>query len=164
MNSLKVLGFVLTETYSWKAQISNILKLASQRLHIIRQLKPFVTKLELIRVYHAIITSLLLYASPAYGQLPVTLLTKLEKFQNRAHRVICGGSSHDCSRFPGLSRKLEVAAMNLLQEAEENAQHPLHGFVPGRLPASRKLRLPACNTTRRLNSFFVWASQLSNSN
>ena len=163
VNCLKVLGFIFTDTFTWTEQISHLVKLASQRLHIIRSLKAYVTKPELIRVYHAIISSLFMYASPVYGQLPITLLVKLEKFQNRSHRLICGRPSCDCSSFPVLPHKLEFAAVKLLQQAEVNVEHPLNEFVPERLPATKKLRLPACNTTRRLNSFFVWAPRLSNS-
>lgn len=154
---MKILGVIFTETFTWKAQISNILSLASQRLHVIRTLKAYVSRPELLLVYHAIITSLLMYASPAYGQLPATLLAKLERFQSRAHRLVCESSSCDCSG------KLEVAAVNLLQRAEIHDNHPLHKYVPGRLPATGKLRLPYCKTTRRLNSFLIWSAILTNS-
>ena len=108
---VRILGFYFTDTFKWNAQISDILRQASQRLHIIRLLKTYgVSVQELIRVYHAIITSLFMYASPAYGQLPATLLAKLEKFQNRGHRLICGDSSCSCGGFPILLQKLEAAA------------------------------------------------------
>ena len=163
VNTLKILGFTFNETFTWKAQVSEILRLASQRLHVIRLLKAFVTKPDLINVYHAIITSLFLYAAPVYGQMPTTLLSKLEKFQRRGHRMICGDSSCDCSAFPSLLRKLEDAAMKLLRQAETNTSHPLHAYVPQRLPVTNKYRLPVSHTTRRLNSFFVWASRVANS-
>ena len=163
VSNLKILGITFNETFNWKAQMSDLLKLASQRLHIIRTLKAFVTKPELICVYHAIISSLFMYAAPVYGQMPATLLTKLEKFQKRGHRLICGDSSCDCGGFPSLPRKLENAAMKLLRQAEINTSHPLHEYVPQRLPITSKYRLPICNTTRRLNSFFVWASRIANS-
>ena len=160
---MRILGFYFTDTFNWQAQISNLLRQASQRLHIIRMLKTYcVSKPELIRVYHAIITSIFMYASPAYGHLPATLLAKLEKFQNRGHRLICGTSSCDCDGFPSLLRKHDGAAVNVLLQAEEHVEHPLHGFVPGRLPATQKLRLPVCNTSRRLNSFFVSTALLVN--
>ena len=90
------------------------------------------------------------------------LLAKLEKFQNRGHRLICGYSSCSCGGFPSLLQKLEAAAVSILRQAEENAEHPLHRFVPERLPATQKLRLPVSNTSRRLNSFIVSASLLVN--
>ena len=113
-----------------------------------------VNEQELIRVYHAIITSLM-FASPAYSQLPATLLAKLEKFQR---------PSVDLRWF--VLRlwllPLEAAAVSILCQAEENAEHPLHVFVPsGLLPVTHKLRVLVSNTSSRLNSF-VSASLLAN--
>ena len=114
-----------------------------------------------MRVYHAIITTVFLYASPVYGCLPSTLLSKLERFQRRAHRIVCGPTC-DCNHFPPLSSKFEAAALQLLLRAETNNYHPLHELVPPRLPASNKLRMPACATSRRLNSFLSWSILLHN--
>ena len=161
VENLKVLGFTFCDLFKWNAQISNILRLASQRLHLIRCLKNAISTHELIHIYHAVVTSLFLYASPAYGQLPATLRNKLERFQSRAHRIICGCSCN-CDRFPDMCSRLESTAKRLLQVAEEHEDHPLHHLVPVRLPASNKLRLPACRTVRRLNSFLPWASRLTN--
>ena len=48
---MRILGFYFTDTFNWQAQISNLLRQASQRLHIIRMLKTYcVSKPELIRV------------------------------------------------------------------------------------------------------------------
>ena len=114
-----------------------------------------------IRVYHAIVTSLFLYASPAYGRLHITLLAKLERFQKRAHRRICGPSC-ECDGFSSLSQKFDEAAVRLLRAAENSRGHLLQHLVPERLPMSNQLRLPFCSTVRRLNSFIPWASHLTN--
>ena len=99
VSSLKILGFVFCDRFTWDSHISSVLKTASQRLHIIRCMKTSVTPNELKQIYHALIVSLLCYASPTFGLLPSTLMTKLEKFQRRAHRLICD-SSCKCSAFP----------------------------------------------------------------
>lgn len=161
VSKLKILGVTFTDHFTWTAQISEILKLASQRLHVIRCLKDFVSAQTLIRVYHALITSLFLYASPVYGQLPATLLSRLEGFQRRAHRLICGCSCA-CDGFPELRGKLEDNALRLLLASEVDEDHPLHGFVPKRLPSTKQFRLPVCRTTKRLNSLFLWAPRISN--
>lgn len=161
VSSLKILGVIVTDRLKWDLQISTLLKTASQRLYIIRCLKDFVATDELVLVYHAIITSVFLYASPSYGRLPSTLLTRLERFQRRAHRLICGATC-SCNRFPPLVSRLEGAARKLLLLAESNAQHPLHELVPGRLPASGRFRMPVCLTSRRLNSFFPWSASIHN--
>ena len=162
VDSVKILGFILTHRFDWKAQVSHVIKLASQRLYVIRCLKNCLSTSELLRVYHALITSIILYASPVYGQLPVTLFARLEKLQRRAHRLICGHGC-PCDGFPCLRRRFEEAAIKVLQQAESNHEHPLHDYVPGRLPNTNLLRLPVCRTNRRLNSFVPWASRVSNS-
>lgn len=161
VSSIKILGVTVTDRLKWDLQISTLLKTASQRLYIIRRLKDFVATDELVRVYHAIITSVFLYASPSYGRLPSTLLTNLERFQRRAHRLICGAACN-CNRFPPLVSRLEGAAHKLLLRAEFNAHHPLHDLVPERLPASSRFRMPVCLTSRRLNSFFPWSAAIHN--
>ena len=161
VSTLKILGLSLTDRLGWDKHISSVLKIASQRLHIIRCMKFCVTIEELIQIYHAIITSVLVYASPAFGKLPSTLLGKMEKFQRRAHRLICGPACN-CSRFPPLGRRLEDVAVDLLLRAEANSDHPLYKYVPGRLPMTNRFRNPVCNTNRRLNSFLPWAARLHN--
>ena len=162
VNSLKVLGFSLTDRLSWDLHISSVLKTVSQRLHIIRCMKYCVTTEELMLIYHALITSVLCYASPVFGLLPSTQLARLEKFQRRAHRLICGCTC-DCGGFPPLSGRFEDTAVELLLRAEANQDHPLHSFVPGRLPTTNHFRNPVSNTNRRLNSFIPWACRLFNS-
>lgn len=77
MICIKILGV--------RTQITNILRWVSQCLHIIRIFKAHVTKPEIVRVCRALIISLLLCASTAYGQLPGTLLARMEEFQNPSH-------------------------------------------------------------------------------
>ncbi|MEL7308264.1 MAG: reverse transcriptase family protein, partial [Pseudomonadota bacterium] len=89
VTSMRILGVIFSDSFKWDDQISQILKSASKRLYLIRRLKDYLCNKDLTRVYHCIITSLFLYASPVYGHLPSSLLSKLEKFQKRAHRLIC---------------------------------------------------------------------------
>ena len=136
-----------------------------RRLHIIRCMKSCVPPKDLVTIYHALITSILCYASPAFGLLPTTLLTRLARFQRiRAHRLICGQSACQCSGFPSLNDRFADSATDLLLRAEANCSHPLHRRIPARLPSTNQFRNPVCLTNRRLNSFFPWACRLHNSN
>ena len=139
-----------------------MLSVASRGLYLIRRLKTFLRPPDLVRIYHAIITSVFLYASPVYGRLPSKLLSKLEMLQKRAHKIICGVSCK-CELFPSLCSKLKSSAVRLLRLSCTNSAHPLHEFAPCRLPASGRLRLPSCNTERRLSTSFPWSSCLYNS-
>ena len=161
VDSLKILGVYVTNNFKWNESLAMNLKTASRRLHIIRCLKDTLSMGEIRQIYHALISSVFLYASPVYGRLPKFLITKLERFQKRAHRLICGPSC-DCSHFPPMTTKLESAAIKLLLRSETCSYHPLHRFVPRRLRASGKFCVPTCATDRRLNSFFPWACLLHN--
>ena len=160
--SVKILGVVFVNNLKWHEQVSAILRTAAKRLYAVRLMKNVVPAQKVIQVYHALITSLFLYASPVYGNLPVTVINKLEKFQRRAHRIICGPYC-ECAGFPSLQEKFEISAVCLLLKAEAYAEHPLHCLLPSRMPASRLLRMPSCTTSRRLNSFLPWAIHLCNS-
>ena len=85
VDSIRILGIVFSRSLSWNIQISDLVKRASSRLYILRRVKSLLSRKELIIVYHAIISSLFLYASPVYGCLPVTLLNKLSSVQKRGH-------------------------------------------------------------------------------
>lgn len=161
VNYLRILGFIFSDVLSWHLQISDIVTRASRRLYIIRCLKPILSNMELIIVYHSIITSLILYASPTYGNLQSGLLEKLERFQNRAHRTICGPRC-TCSHFPALATVIKEKGLNFLKSCELNPTHPLHHYLPQRLPRSNHFCLPHSATSRRLYSFFPWYCLVAN--
>ena len=51
VNVLKILGFTFMDTFKWNAQISDVLRRASQRLHIIQCLKNCMTTRLLTHIY-----------------------------------------------------------------------------------------------------------------
>ena len=159
--AFRILGVTFCDSLSWKPQICDTVKRASQRLYIIRTLRDVLSTAELITVYHAIVTSMLLYASPAYGNLPRLLQEKLERFQRRAHRIICGRDC-DCDRFRPISRLLKERGLHFLECCEREKSHPLHHMVPKRLEKSGHLLLCHSSTTRRLHSFFPWFCACAN--
>ena len=108
-----------------------------------------------ITVYHSIVTSIFLYACPVFCGVPSKLLHKLERFQARAHRIICGRHC-PCDSFPSMSDRFLHAGIKFFKYCENHQNHPLHHLVPTRLPRSNHLCMPHCNSTRRLRSFFPW--------
>ena len=113
-------------------------------------------------IYYSLITSLLLYAAPLFAWLPSEIDNKMEKFQKRAHRLICGAPC-TCSSFPSLASVRQKRAVSFLLSCEAFPDHPLHRFVPQRLPRTGHFRLPFASTSRRLRSFFPLTCQLANS-
>lgn len=101
-----------------------------------------VTSLPMTSCRFIMLSSLLCYVTPPphpVSFLLVTLLTKMESFQRRGHRLICGRSACDCSRFLALSHRFETVE---LLHAEANFSHHLHQWIPGRLPATNNFRNP----------------------
>ena len=162
VSSLRVLGFIFNDSLTWNLQISDVIKRASRRLYIIRCLKSILSKKELIIVYNALITSLFLYAAPTYGNLCTTQKNKLDRFIRRAHRIICGCDC-TCEQFLTINKMLMQHGLKFLRLCERNPDHPLHCYVPARLPRSNHFALPFSRTTRRRNSFFPFFCYLDNS-
>ena len=104
--------------------------------------------------------SFICYSSPFFGELPALILQKIERICKRAHRIIC---YHECkcSNFPDVTLLREKLGCKLLIDCEIPT-HPLHSFVPSRLPITRKFRQPFCSTStcRRFNSFFRYTCEI----
>ena len=161
VKDLKILGVCWNNKLTWENHFEGIIKLCSQRLYTIRILKRVLPNHTLISVYHSLITSLLLYAAPLFSWLPCKIELQLEKFQRRAHRLICGESC-SCSAFPSLAAVRKNRAVSFLTKCEAFVDHPLHHLVPRRLPRSGLLCLPPASTSRRLHSFVPHACQMAN--
>lgn len=159
-DQMKILGFILDCKLSWKVQISSVVSRASKLLYVIRVLKNIVSVDDLKCIYHALITSLIMYGSPVYGRLSCKLLTKLERLQGRAHRIICGVGCV-CLDFQPIKERFLEAVSKFLLKCESHEIHPLHSRVPKRSKRQMFI-LPQCRTERRLRTFFPFACLLHN--
>ncbi len=157
---VKILGFLLNNKLTWDEQITSVVSRASKRLHVIRVLKPIVSTSELKIVYHALITSLMTYGSPVYGQLSRKLLSRLEKLQKRAHRIICGAKCL-CPDFVTMEQRFRDAISKFLLNCEKCPSHPLHDRVPTKSVRNFYV-LPHFRTEKRLKTFFPYATRLHN--
>jgi hypothetical protein len=155
VHNIKMLGVYWNDKLSWHHHFDEMLKWCSQRLFVIRILKPLIQKKDLINVYYSLIASLLLYSSPLFAYLPVTIENKLEQFHNRAHRIICGKDC-SCNRFPSLSSLRWKRSLKFLKKCELFPMHPLHHDVPPRMSKTFHFRLPHIGTSRRLRSPIIW--------
>ena len=159
--NVKILGLIFTKSFSWDEQVSSVLSKASRRLYVIRLLKSFMPTDDLKIIYHALITSLIVYASPVYGRLNANLLYKLERFQKRAHRLICG-SSCICNSFESIELRFRKACVKFFLKCESSEKHPLHGLVPQRTNRTGLVTVPFCRTEKRLRTFLPHACLLVN--
>jgi len=152
VHELKVLGVLWNDQLTWKNHFHGTLKIASRRLYVVRTLKPLLTRKELIIVYHSLISSIILYSCSLFTCLPENISNKLQSFQNRAHRIICGKDCL-CDNFPPLSSVRLSRASCFFKKCEHFSCHPLHHLIPSRMQRTGHLCLPHIATSRRLRSF-----------
>ena len=86
--SLKILGVVMNEALTWEDHIATVVRRAGQRLHILRTIKPYISKDELHQVYTALIRSLCDYCCPVFVSLPLKLVKSIQKIEKRAHKIM----------------------------------------------------------------------------
>ena len=152
-HNMKILGVIWSSNLSWSLHFESFLRLAAQRLYVLRILKPLLSKEQLASVYNSLIVSLFLYCAPLFISLPQNISQKLEKFNKRVHSLICGKCCK-CPLFPPISSLRERRARKFFMLCEAVVSHPLHELVPKRMKNSGHLRLPHIRTSRRHNSFF----------
>ena len=154
-NSSKILGMIINGRLHWDSHINYVIKKASQRLHILRRLKHLVTRHENHNVYVAVVRSLLEYACPVFVGLNKSLAKKLQKLDNRAHRIIFGNDRQDwlCCCTTLLDRRIQLST-NLLHHIQKHPNHTLSNRVPHTLQFSGRYCIPFCRTEKRKASFF----------
>ncbi len=77
---------------SWDERIEMVCKKVGASIGILKRIKPYVPANTLISIYNALIQPYFDYCSPLWGTFNKTLRDKLQKFQNRAARIITGAS------------------------------------------------------------------------
>ena len=87
---LKVLGITYDHHLSWDLHIDNQCKKAAKHLFLIRTLKKFLAKEDLIRIYKTFVLPILEFCNPLFIGLLDKNSWKLEKIQRRYHHIICG--------------------------------------------------------------------------
>ena len=92
VHSIPCLGVKLDETLNWDEHIEIVCKKVGAGIGILKRIKPYVSANTLISIYNALIQPYFDYCSPLWGVCNKTLRDNLQKFQNRAARIIAGAS------------------------------------------------------------------------
>ena len=92
VHSISCLGVKLDETLNWDEHIEMVCKKVGAGIGILKRIKPYVPANTLISIYNALIQPYFDYCSPLWGVCNKTLRDNLQKFQNRAARIIAGAS------------------------------------------------------------------------
>ena len=86
------LGVKLDGKLNWDNHIDSICQKVSAGIGIMRRIKPYVPRKTLIDIYNGLVMPYFDYCSPLWDTCSIGLQDKLQKYQNRAARVISGAS------------------------------------------------------------------------
>ena len=86
------LGVSLDERLTWEKHIDTICAKVGAGIGVMRRMKPFVPPETLKLTYEALVQPYFNYCSPLWDNCGIGLKDKLQKFQNRAARVIIGST------------------------------------------------------------------------
>ena len=92
VHSFTCLGLELDENLNWNVHIQVICKKIGAGLGTLKPIKPFVPTTTFQTMYRALIQPYFDYCSPIWSVCDQRLKDKLQKFQNRAARIIVGAS------------------------------------------------------------------------
>ena len=160
---IKILGVTFDSNLNFRQHVHNISKKASSRLHVLRKLKPFLPTSGLVQIYNNCVRSILEYSAAMFVGFSSSNNSSLERVQNRAHKIICGSSTCDCSNFLPLEYRRLMIGFDIFSSLSQDQNHPLHHLCPQRLAYSNKFTMPVCLTAMRSSSFLVKMIKLSNS-
>ena len=92
VRSFTCLGVKLDEILEWDDHIERICKKVAASIGTMKRIKPYVPANTLQTIYSALIQPYFDYCSPLWGVCNKTLKDRLQKFQNRAAKIIAGVS------------------------------------------------------------------------
>ena len=155
VSSLCLLGITLSSDMKWSLHVEQILRKACKRIFLLRNLRRSgCPHFVMLHTYNSIIRSTLIYAYPAFCNLPQHLQEKFLKFERRAFRII-GESS-----VPNVIQFAEETCKHLFTKVSQMEGHPLRQCFSQRSTvtrASMQLRPPRAKTKRFSSSFVRFA-------
>ena len=162
VHCLKILGLYFNDKLNWSTHFDFISKKISQRLYVLRILKPLLSHDKLVMVFSAIIQSLLDYASSVFLNPGFCLDSQLRLLCKRAFRIIHYNVSGTCEKcdFLNVQERRQTLAMKLFRLSLLSSDHLLHHLLPNFSHRSKRLILPFVRTKRRADGF-VFSCSLS---
>ena len=153
-DSTKYLGVQIDSRLTFNTHIFDICKKASQRMYILRTLKPLVSKNELVVVFDALIMSIIRYSAPLFICLNKNCISLMNRILGRCHRIICNCTCYDCDFMRDASAVILEASCRFFNKIKCDVSHPLYKYMPKTLPRTNKFRIELWNSSRRQKSFF----------
>ena len=155
---LSFLGVTLSHDMKWNAHINKIVKKASKRMFILYNLKRSGCSDQLMFLsYCAYIRSVLLYAFPAWCNVPSSLTWKLRVVERRVMRII-----NSSNAFPSLFDVAEKTCLKLMRSIASFETHPLRVMFKSRSVTHTRNRQhligPFTKTSRFAKSFIKFCN------
>ena len=152
-SSLSLLGVHFSDNCKWNVHVENIVRKASKRIFVIRDLKRAgCSKSILFSAYKAFIRSVLLYCFPVFCNVPVYLFSCIERVERRVFRLI----GADTANFDFIRDSAESVCKRLFYKVANDPDHPLRSLFLNRVPTARnnsELKPPFARTSRFKNTF-----------
>jgi len=158
---LKILGVIFNQNLKWDNHVSAIVKKASKNIYLIRSLKQYITKKDLVIIYKSKILSILNYASELFINLPQHLNHVIDKICKRVHSIVCHPNCN-CPLFELPSCVRIKQSINLYLKAHCDTSHPIHNLIPKKLPKSGKFRQPQSLSERHKRTFIPFITEVIN--
>jgi len=158
-DNIKILGVWFSSDFKWQTQVNYIFKKASQKVHIIRQLKSTLPQKELLILYKTLVLPVLNYGGELYVHLPHNLNKKLNSVGSRCHNIICQKACK-CLSLPDESRKL--MALKHFKRGLNNPQNALHPIMPTKLPSNKRLSQPFSSNDKVKKCFIPTVTEMFN--
>ena len=156
LQRMKILGVTYTSDLKWDAHVSDIIGRASQRIYVLKQLRSLINRPGLIKIYKALIVSVLEYCSPVMVGMNKKNCDKIEKVNRRCHRIICGNDCI-CECFVSIEERRHHHA-EVLFLALSSPSNILQNLIPHTLPRSNHFFINNMNTEKRQKAFIPYMS------
>lgn len=145
-DNIRFLGVHLDANLGWRSHVKFVEKKCAQRMYILRRVRSFVGVDDYIKIYQALIRSLIEYCCPAFVGISSTDSNRLEKIQRRCLKIKSRNLKLD-----NIADRRWSQAVNIFNNLEK-LETSIAELFPSHLPSGR-LAVPFCRTLLRQNSF-----------
>ena len=159
VSKLPILGVTFDTRYGWASHFDVTIRNASRHLFALHLLRKSLSSAQLILVYNALMRSILEYCSPLFLGMTVKDKVRLERVQDRFHKLMCGRHCKEAC-LESLTDRRNKMSLQFLQNMKRET-HILHDELPPQSSSGRFL-LPCRRTARRSRSFIPLVCELYN--
>jgi len=158
VDNLKILGVTFSSNLKWNTHLNDVIRKASQRIFILRNLKRSSCPPKLIfNSYVVFIRSVLLYAFPCFCNIPSYLRKKMTSIEKRAQKII---NDDDVRKEPFIFDVADDMCQSFFEKVVMNVNHPLRAVFTESTTSSRapcSIRPPFAKSKRFYNSFIKYS-------